>query len=397
MTDTRAIRAALLAALALAAVAAAPTTVAAQHTDGRWTPWMGCWEQVGTVSSADAGALLCFRPVAGDAGVEMISVEGTEIVGRQTVRADGRDYDTPLEGCQGRERYTFSEHLGRVFMSSEHACEGGVTRSTTGLMAFVSYEEWVDARSVTVGGEGTTWVTRYRAASPSAAEAAGLGEIAAGRAVAIQAGRSAGAVRPGVEDVIEAIGEVSPDVVEAWLVERDARMQLDADALIRMADAGVPEEVIDAAIAVSYPEHFAVAHERRDDRAYGGAMGASWGPWGYYDPFYGSLFYSPFRYGYGYGLSYGGLYGGYYGRPVYITVGRSSDSGGRVIAGQGYRSGSVSSPGSGRSTRSPTMIGGSSGSSRGSVGSSGSVGRSSGASGGTSTGRTARRRGGGGA
>ena len=121
----------------------------------------------------------------------------------------------------------------------------------------------------------------------------------------------------------------------------------------------------------------------------------SFGGRGYYQPFYGSLFFSPFgfnsRYGYGFGyggLGYGGYgYGGYY-VPVVIQV-DGSDSGGRVINGQGYRRSQSSGATRGRAASPRGYVGGFS---RGWAGSSSSRGSSRG----TSTGRTAKRRGGGG-
>ena len=48
-----------------------PQTLSAQDVDGRWLPWLGCWE------ASDAGAeapLLCIQPLEGEAsGVELVT------------------------------------------------------------------------------------------------------------------------------------------------------------------------------------------------------------------------------------------------------------------------------------------------------------------------------------
>ncbi len=364
-----------------------PGAASAQETDERWLAFSGCWQPVGESAGPDVpDALLCFEPLAASGGVAMVSLEDGEIVGRETLQADGQSHEASLEGCTGWERGDFSARPGRVFLSSEYVCDGGVSRASTGVLTMVSFNEWVDVRVVTAGDERLTWVTRYRQARQDEAEAAGLRVMAGDRGMAVRSARAAGSARPSIDDVIEATGYIDSEAVQAWIAERDAPLDLDSDKLIQMADAGVPEDVIDMVVAVSYPERFAVAGGS------GPTHGSSYG--GYVDPRYGSLFFGTygfgFGYGFGYGYGYGGGYGGGYYRPIVIVpVEGQRGSGGRVVNGRGYRRGeAIPTPTSrGTSVRTPSR-----GSSRGA-----SAGRSSGGSSrGTSTGRTARRRGGGG-
>jgi len=356
----------MLLATTLLALTAQSAAAQSGATDPRWLAFTGCWEPVGdTTAREEASALLCFRPQAEGEGMDMLSVEGSEIVGQETVRADGQPREADLEGCTGWERGDFSARPGRVFLSSEHVCEGGVARTSTGVFAMVSSNEWVDVKVITADGESLTWVTRYHLARKAEAEAAGLGDLSAGHGMAVRSARVAAAARPSVEDVIEATGYLAPEVVRTWLSERNAPLAVDADGLVQMADAGVPEDVIDMVVAVSYPERFAVDRERdRYSQAYGGG--------------YGPAFYPTYGFGYPYGYGYG--FGGYGFGPTVVRV-HHGDSGGRVVKGRGYSRGQGSSATRGR--------GGSS--ARGS-----SIGGSSrGSSGRTSTGRTARRRSGG--
>jgi len=378
---TAGIGSALFVAAGMMLAAGPLATAAAQEMDERWLAWMGCWQPVRTSTSADAPeSLLCFQPSAEEAGVEMIAVEDGEIASREVVRADGQPREATLEGCSGSRRAVFASRPGRVFMDMDQVCEGGVDRSSSGMFAMISSDSWIDARVVTVGGEKMTWVTRYRLATQSQAEAVGLGEIAADRSMAVRSLRLAASGRYSVGDIIEAQSHVDPEAVEAWIVEHETPLAVDADRLVQLADAGVSEGVIDMMIARSYPERFAVSTGGDG----GERPGLGYG--GYYDPFYGGYGwgypygrfgyrygygYSPFGYGYGYGYGYG---------PTIIRT-QPANRGGRVISGRGYSSGTS------RIGTRPT------GSSRGtaSIGTSG--GRSSG---GSSTGRTARRRGGGG-
>lgn len=387
-------------ALALLAVAAAAAPRAAEAQSVGWLPWLGCWEAQG----APDDAVLCVRTADQAGAVEIVRIEGEEILAREVVWADGARHETTREGCEGWERGTFSEDGRRVFTESEHVCDDGATRRGTGVMTLASPAVWLDVRVLDVGGEPTAWVQRYTLGSSEPAMAVGLGDPTGGRTVSAGAARVAASAALDLDDVIEAAEHLPAEGVEAWVAERGEEFDLAADGLVRLADAGVADRIIDVMVAVSYPRTFALdarggAERLEADRRPGDRAGYR----GYYDPFwnsfyYGGFGYSPFgygfgRYGYGYGYSPFGFgspyYGGYYGygyRPVVIVPDRRSREGhGRVVRGRGYSRGGTSGSDGGRSYAGPSR------SSGGSVGGS-SGGRSGGS---RSSGRTAKRRGGG--
>lgn len=379
---------------ALAVVAPRPVAAQTQSTDSRWLPWLGCWQAEG--APADAG-LLCVRPAEGQSSVEILRVTGSDVVSREVVWADGQRHETSREGCDGWEEGVFSQDGQRLFLNSNHTCEGGLVRDGGGIMTMVSPVEWLDVRYVGMGDDHTPWVQRYEAASDQRTEAAGMADILADRAWSVRTARMNAATPPSVDDIIEASNHEPSEVVEAWVAERQAPLAINAKELTRMADAGVASEVIDIAVAVSYPSRFHVTAQRAqpetgtDDRS---TMLPSrlFPTYGYYDPFYYRYGYDPY-YGYGSGSGLGGGYG-YYGgygygygySPVIVisTPSTSTGSHGRVIAGRGYTRGSSGSTtgGSAGAARAPTS------------GSAGAAGSSRGSSG--SSGRTAHRRGGGG-
>ena len=385
---------------ALAQTVTMPAHAQDQDYDSRWLPWLGCWEPVAGPAGDDA-PMLCLRPVSGGEGVEMLTVADGEIASQEAIRADGVDRQTSREGCEGFERTAFSGDGHRVYLSASFLCEGGVEQSSTGLMAMVSPYEWLDVRSVDVSGEGVPWILRYRLAALEDVEAAGLEGIAADLAMAQQAARIAASSSLTIDDLVDASSRMDAKAVEAWIVERGGQFTLDANRLVAMADAGVPESVIDMVVAVSYPEQFVVDRNReggtdlaesestRQGR-YGRAGPGRSGYGRYYDPFYydpfflspfyspyaGYGYYSPYSYGFGYGLGYGGYgfgYGSYGYRPTIVVVGRREEaSGARAVRGRGYTRGMGSSGGdratvgrsSGAAAAAPSR--GSSGSSRGS-------------------------------
>jgi hypothetical protein len=260
-----------------------------------------------------------------------------------------------------------------------------------------------------MGGRSTAWVQRFRPAEPALAEASGFGDVLGERTWSARMSRLAAGAGVDVDGVIEATAQVPAEAVRAFLAEQGRPLELSAAELVRMADAGVPENVIDVAVAVSYPERFTlrgqgeqVAMSALDEGSLRRrwAYGSYYGP-GFYDPFfapwslrygygrgagYYGYGYDPYSYGLGWGYG-GGYWGGY--TPVIVDVDRTPREHGRVIPGRGYSRG-----GSGSSATPSRSSGGASPSPSSSSSGSASSGSSSGSSG-SSTGRTAKPRGGG--
>jgi hypothetical protein len=166
--------------------------------------------------------------------------------------------------------------------------------------------------------------------------------------------------------VKEASALVDRDALVALLIERDQPFDLDAAKLESLARAGVPDQVIDVVVAISFPNRFHI-----DRRAMRMALKPAPVPTKhyaerpYYDPFgwgYSSMCYTdpwtcgPYGYGmYGYGLyGYGlglysplGYYGGYgpywygyNGQPIIVVGnGGQAEPQGQAINGRGYTRG----------------------------------------------------------
>ena len=355
-----------------------------QIDDSRWLPFIGCWEPV---AEGSEGGLLCFRPA--DGGVEMTSLAAGEVVSTEQLLADGQRRPVVAEGCEGSESVSFSEDGRRAFTRSEFVC-GGDSRLGTGVMAVVAPNRWIDVRALDVQGERVTWVLEYGLVGLDRLSEEGIDDPQEGFSMSVRPARMAAATEIDLDDVTEAVERIDSEAVVAWIVAHQDRFDFDGDELLRLADSGVPESVIDVVVAVSYPERFVVAPERAIAEADPGfegrripiSVGYGYSPFGFgYSPYgYGrSRFgygYSSFGYGYGYGSGYG--YGGYI--PTVVRVERRQvESGGRVVNRRGYSSGSR---GGGRIARQ----GGSSSTGAASAGSGGS--RAS------SGGRRAKRRGG---
>lgn len=301
----------------------------------RWQAWLGCWETsaqaAAPVDAPEVNGMLCVIPTAQVEGVEVVSVADGQVESRSVIRADGQQHDAAREGCAGWESASWSETGTRLYLRSEFTCEGGIERSSSGVMALAPNQDWIDVQAVTAGGNSGVQVVRYRPVASPEAIPAELAASIASRSLAEDAARMAAAGRIGPDDVIDASRNLDPLALEAWLLERDQSFTVDARMLTRFADAKVPTRVIDLLVALSYPGVFAVDNSAREARGrVGGPMGPVWDPW--YGPRYGGY--------YPYGRRYGGWYGGGY--PAVIVVREpdgSGGNGGKAVKGGGYRRG----------------------------------------------------------
>ncbi len=428
-----ALAAALTAGLLL--VPSARAVAQGAPSDARWNAFVGCWEPAGAPVGANA-SLLCVVPASGTSAVDLVTVTDGKETAREHIDATGAHVASTHDGCQGWESAVWSPDGERVYLRADHTCAGGVRQQSTALIAMSADGDLLDVQGLKAGRNTGVRVTTYREVPDPGELPADVASALQARGMAVDAARVAAAAPVSTANVIEASKQLDAPVVEAWLANRGEQMSVDANDLEALAKGGVPGDVIDVMVALTYPDRFALAPaaggangqygtgvapselkgvagqtQARDRQrpicpysAFGWDYGTEcmYSPWTYgYSPYgygpygygtYGYYGYNPYYYGYagpGYGYGYG--YGGWYTpQPVVIVQNPgATDSHGKVVKGRGYVGRGTASGSSGRTQSSaPARSSGSS-----SSGGSASSGSSSGSS---SSGRTAHRRGGGG-
>ena len=351
---------ALLSMVALAAAAqpqigalVTENNAQAELREPRWLPWLGCWELTADAVDRrmveDTGRrIVCVAPRLDGLGVNLTTHLDGEVIGENTVVADGAERPLPETDCSGSQTASWSSDGRRIHSTVDAVCASGAGRSLVGASLLSQDNRWIEIQAVSIGDGDHREIVVRQYERIGEAETRELGFTPLEGAIAVRAAEArAGAAAPlDLEDVLEA-GEIFPvEIVEALILESGSVFPLDSSALIRLADSGIDERVIDLMVAVSFPDEFVV------DGGYGSGGGGGGGYYGYtgfgyYPGFYsGSCwgnYYSPFWGPYGPGCSYGWPYYGYghypgYGGGGYVIRIPPTGSlyGGRVVNKNGY-------------------------------------------------------------
>src|SRR5690348_3810597 len=151
-------RAMVAAALLLgsAGLAGAQNTQQLASADGRWTPWVGCWQaSMRDVVTQDlapnkASPVVCVVPTKADGVVDLVTVADGKAGEPERVDGNGSRRAISREGCDGWETANFSPDSKRIYLKSEYKCTGNRTRLSTGLMSISPNGEWLDVQNVKV-------------------------------------------------------------------------------------------------------------------------------------------------------------------------------------------------------------------------------------------------------
>jgi hypothetical protein len=370
----------LTALLVFSAVTVAPAlaqTPAPSRTDGRWTPYLGCWRllvenvrnqgvdeliQSAAQRATTPAMTVCVQPATASTGVTMITFADGKKVLEQNVVADAAGHPVADSACAGTQTSDWSRDGLRLFTRVEMACNNRPKQTISGLTLFAKGPAWVDIQAMQTDGDQQVRIRRYVRTSD---RPEGLSELPAELAARANLDAQNSAIRTlSQEDVTEASAKVASQAVEAAIVESESRFNLNSRALLQLADNGVSPNVIDLMVAQSFPSHFKVERPVNAPlpvvAAYPpsigmpgmpGILGGGFGyPYGGFDAWdYYGYYYSPFAYPYYWGNGYYNNSSLYYlnngNNTVFVnganTIGgggtvQVNTSRGQVVNGQGY-------------------------------------------------------------
>ena len=338
-----------LAVLLGAATASAAQAASQKAVDSNWRHLLGCWqlldERVSDESDvsaeevaggaatrrsrANTGTRVCVEPAGSPSAVLLTTLVGGKPALEETVTADGADHPMVDNECKGTKRSDWSTLAPRLFTRAEITCGDQAPRKVSSLTMLTGGPTWVDIQLIEVGMRKSIRVRRFARTDPEKQ---------------VSAVPFPGESRWTVADVKEASAKLTPETVQAALVELGQGFDLNGKKLVELDNAGVADSVIDLMVALSYPDKFVVDRPSSSPTYYGGGMGGGlsgmW-PWIADEAFWPS-YYSPFAY------RYWGYYDPYHvPGSGYVVIpnpgpGGGGDTGpvasgtGRVVNGQGY-------------------------------------------------------------
>jgi len=229
--------------------------------DPRWLPWLGCWQTDTTGAQGIADArVTCVIPAPGVSAVDMVSIAGGRVVGRERFDASGRPRAIDQAGCKGLETAEWSPERVRVYVRSDYSC-GGVSASSTRLLSIAPSGEWIDAEAVNAGGGTITHMIRRRDVGLPAGVPADVSRALDRRQLAIAAARAAAAAPLTTSDVVEAVRQVDASVVRNWIIASGTRFALSGAQASALVQANVPPTVLQAMMGDTRSEQQRAAEE----------------------------------------------------------------------------------------------------------------------------------------
>jgi hypothetical protein len=253
--------------------------------------WVGCWSAEPWGARAEsAPPIVCIAPTADRNVATVHAVHDGRIVARETLDASGRPRAIDADRCTGTRSASWSRDGRRLFVRSSARC-AGVLSSTSGILTITTDGDWLDVEGISAGGGTSVRVARYREVAAPSALPADVRAVLRAQSLATRSVRLASAAPVRAEDVLEAARAVDSTVLEAWILERGQRFEIEPGDVGALTTAGVPARIADALAAVADPEPYALVRggeERADavgSSAYSDTYGAplGWG-WGYILP-----------------------------------------------------------------------------------------------------------------
>ncbi|MBN2317532.1 MAG: hypothetical protein JXR49_00555, partial [Acidobacteria bacterium] len=272
--------------------------------------------------------------------VSMKAFRGETVLFEDAIVTNGLAQPLREKECSGWYQYSWSETGKRLLFESKSSCPGELSQKISGLSIINKNGEWLDIQLLQRQEDRFITLRRYAPVPHKNADSDkyNIGRVGSSR---ISAGTGFS-----ISEVVELSRKVAPEVLEAALVEYHEPFPINSKTLVYLSDAGVPSQVTDLMVALSFPEKFTVeprtvSVEPRSDSAQSeGDIYYVYPPYGHYyviDPLF-PWYWTPYTYSL-YWSSGWGIWSGYYpywGSPVYPGGVYRSNNSGRLVAGRGY-------------------------------------------------------------
>jgi len=246
--------------------------------DPRWSAWLGCWR-----TAESDGPTTCVVPSTKSSAVDVLTIVNGQIDSRYRIDADSQPHAIDRSGCRGTEIASWSPTGRRVYRRDDVVC-GGVSGTSTTLMAISTNGEWLNVEGVRAGSGSLERFDRYHDAGLPTTIPKDVRAAISRRQLAISTARAAAAAPITEADVLEANAIVEPGVVRSWLAQAGAAAVLaELASPPRQTQATYP----DAASSSAQYAPVCVPAGCYSPNPYSEYNGYSENPYGVYSSFYG--------------------------------------------------------------------------------------------------------------
>ncbi len=225
------------------------------QVDPSLVPWLGVWSIVEDESAVPASGpnstpTVEIRSTAEGKGLEISRKAMQQPEVKETLIPDGTKRPVQSDSCSGWQTSRLIPSTGTIVTSSEMDCKDAGSFTTSGMRMIVAGNQMLDILGIKVAGQIRIATRHLQFERELALSGDSLASMASASA------RSAASAPWSVESIIQLSSSVEAAVLQAALVERNARVDLTAKVLKQLQRAGVREDVIDLLVALEYPDRF---------------------------------------------------------------------------------------------------------------------------------------------
>jgi hypothetical protein len=227
------------------------------YADSSLAPWVGVWtlaaEKTPDIAKMPSSqSTVEILPTSDGKGIQISRKTSNQSTVKEVLILDGSKQPLDANNCSGWQISKWIPEPEVIIGSSEISCKDSGSFRTSNMKLMLSADQMVDILGVKVGNQTRVATRRLhfdldlQSAKESRPEISGI------------AARTAASAPWNLPDILQLSKSIDDQVLQAALVEKKARLTIDANSLKQMRSAKLSKETIDLLIALAFPNEFMV-------------------------------------------------------------------------------------------------------------------------------------------
>jgi len=226
--------------------------VADKSSLGSWTGVWAFLDDVATKYSTDPNtkSTVEIRLTSDNKGLEISRTVPNQANVTEVLIPDGTKRPITASNCSGWQSAKLIPDAGMIVSSSEMNCKDAGLLATTNVKMILAADKMVDILALKANGQ-TRLATRHLMFDHEVTSGA-----SAKPAYATVIDRMALAAPWNMSMVVQLSKTMGTEILEASLMEKKVRLNLNSEALKELKNAKTPQRIIDLVVALAYPDKF---------------------------------------------------------------------------------------------------------------------------------------------